>query len=292
MDELIDKYFQKARESISDPVPISEIKAKLIASTGANGSRKWLPTRFQVIIALAVVFIVLYIYIDSRLGREVIEVDGEGSQQEQVLASEDQQPIAEVTAEASDNALPDNTDQGALASQDGESSPDTRDNEALQIKEELVEAAVTSRQAESMAKPVAANTDDTEVPEPIEQGPPPQEKAKEPPKTKAEPVTKPATVDEPVSHDFVTKHEFLIRPSYSESRLKKLDKELSKFGVTIKIDALNYNKEKISKFKGTFVSINTNARAKFSVPGTFNKLILNFDYSKSKGPVNMVVTGN
>lgn len=285
MDELIDKYFQKARESISDPVPISEIKAKLIASTGANGSRNWLPTRFQVIIALAVVFIALYIYIDSRLGREVIEVDGEGSQQEQVLASEDQQPIAEVTAEASDNALPDNTDQGALASQDDKSSPDTRD-------EELVEAAATSRQAESIAKPVAANTDDTEAPEPIEQEPPPQEKAKEPPKTKAEPVTKPATADEPVSDDFVTKHEFLIRPSYSESRLKKLDKELSKFGVTIKIDALKYNKEKISKFKGAFVSINTNARAKFSVPGTFNKLILNFEYSKSKGPVNMVVTGD
>ena len=292
MDELIDKYFQKARESISDPVPISEIKAKLIASTGANGSRNWLPTRFQVIIALAVVFIALYIYIDSRLGREVIEVDGEGSQQEQVLAREVQEPIEEVTAEASDNALPDNTDQGALASQDDESSPGTRDNEALQIKEELVEAAATSRQAESIAKPVAANTDDTEAPEPIEQEPPPQEKAKEPPKTKAEPVTKPATVDEPVSDDFVTKHEFLIRPSYSESRLKKLDKELSKFGVTIKIDALKYNKEKISKFKGAFVSINTNARANFSVPGTFNKLILNFEYSKSKGPVNMVVTGD
>ena len=286
MDELIDKYFKKARESISDPVPISEIKAKLIASTGANGSRNWLPTRFQVIIALAVVFIALYIYIDSRLGREVIEVDGEGSQQEQVLAREVQEPIEEVTAEASDNALPDNTDQGALASQDDESSPDTRG------KEELVEAAVTSRQAESIAKPVAANTDDTEAPEPIEQESPPQEKAKEPPKTKAEPVTKPATVDEPVSDDFVTKHEFLIRPSYSESRLKKLDKELSKFGVTIKIDALKYNKEKISKFKGAFVSINTNARANFSVPGTFNKLILNFEYSKSKGPVNMVVTGN
>ena len=292
MDDQLDKYFQKARESISEPVPIAEIKARLIASIGANGSRKWLPTRFQVIIALAVVFVALYFVIDSKIGNASAEIDENSAQQEEVLAQQEQEPSENVAVEASDNELPESTDQEVIALKEEEATSDVKDDETQKAKVIPAETVVASKKPEVVTEPVTSNTDNTIEPVNLYKFLV-EESTKQPPE-----VTDKIKPDEAVSTtqsrdvNAITHHQFEILSSFSESRLKKLDRELKKYGLTLKIDVLKYDKDnKISKFKGSFVSIETNRKTVFNVPG-FTKLFLDFDYSISKGPDKMIVSGN
>ena len=291
MDDQLDKYFQKARESISDPVPISEIKAKLIASSGANGSRKWLPTRFQVIIVLAVVFVALYFFIDSKIGNEAAEIDGNSAQQEEVTAQQEQEPSENVAVEASDNELPESTDQEVIALKEEEATSDVQDDETPKAKVIPAETAVASKKPEVVTEPVTSNTDSTNEPVNLYKFLVEESSQQSPEVTdKIEPDEAVSTTQ---SQDVnaITHHQFKILSSYSESRLKKLDKELKKYGLTLKIEVLKYGKDnKMSKFKGSFVSIETNRKTVFNVPA-FNKLFLDFDYSISKGPDKMVISG-
>ena len=284
MEDQLDKYFQKARESIGDAVPISEIKAKLSASSGSNGGGKWLPTRFQVIIGLVVTFAAVYLFIDSRVGEgESKEAGSDVTQQEEVVNFKDEirdESVVESTIDIVE-------EEPAAALVDNENS----DARTGQAESDIAAQANTSTSSEEPRKAEEGDVPKNKVSEPIAENNPPTE----PPKvTKSRPkavVEKPKTVTETQDVNAITHHQIEILSNYSESRLKKLDRELKRYGLTLKIDVLKYGKDdKISKFKGAFVSIETNRKTVFNVPA-FNKLFLDFDYSISKGPDKMIVSG-
>jgi len=293
MDNLLEIYFKKARKSLSEPVPISEIRKRLASSPGTQATKFWLQTRFQVVLVLALAFLGLYLFVDYRATNEKMTIENEAPKEEQILTLQvetlihekiltrgDETPIQEVTSKV-ESGLSKNTDEEVLPLKINKITPNVQLAETSEAKEKSPVVQNTLKESDTIINTQVLNSYKTTEPATLH----------EMFVDKLNNGSSDATPGNIESSQFISKHEFEILPGYSERRLKKLDKELLEYGITMKIGALKYDdKNKISKIKGEFISLNTNKKVRFNT-NTFNKIIFNFDYSKSKGPANMIVSG-
>jgi len=283
MDEKLEILFKKTRESLSEPVPISEIRSKINASPEPQSIKNRFPRRFQVLLGIALLLVAIYVFIDFGAGDKDSSTDNETAQQEEALNQEEESPTQEKaltqeetvkpdeTTERADIGMRETTDDANLPSQD-DTAPNDQDRDP----------------SNPIDQPPLDIDDPTESTGPTDTGSPDEDD-----NTGTVTVDKPkddvsTAPPLPILQDKSTKpgfHRFEIPSNATRKDLKKLDKKLSQYGLTLKITTLEYDGEWISKFKGGLVALNYNIKSSFNVKTSdFQRVVLTFEYTKSGGP--------
>ncbi|HIO68258.1 MAG TPA: hypothetical protein EYN41_07985 [Flavobacteriales bacterium] len=278
MVDQLDIYFKKARESLSEPVPIAEIKSKLNASPGVNPRQSIFSRGLQVLAALAVVFAGLYFWLDSQSTVEEGVVDNETIQQDEILMEQPQEAsVEDISAEVLQSKQEiDLTVQSDKASPIGENGqpPEPTKQAEENLKPASEPPTQTAEDGQSDAHPV------------IDPEPEPQP---EPEAAKPTSGTMPAIRDQAEANGG---HRFEILSTSTRKDLKELDKTLSKYGINMNVKVLEYDREWISRLNGYFEDLTTGSKSKFNINSlNFEKLVFTFKYSESTGPLDMRSAG-
>ena len=304
MDDLLDIYFKKARESLSEPAQISEIRDKINALPDKPASKFRISRKLQVLLVLVLVLIGAFVLLqygnsgeekgeETRLdsaapktegaARDNIDPSNQGNALNQL---EEEMPSEASTPEVAGKSLE------PFAGQQVENKPE----------EELPEQ---NEDATSDPQPdIAPNTDPTFVP-PTDAPPlvDPEEDAgstdpgnsagttaeadrqgdvppnEEPPKE--EPV---ADAPPPVDPNKVSDYRFELKSTATKRDISALNKKLRAYGVKLVINTLEYDREWISKLKGELIVVKTGRKAKIVVnTSNFEKLVMIFEHSKNAG---------
>ena len=288
MVDQLDIYFKKARESLSEPVPIAEIKSKLNASPGVNPRQSIFSRGLQVLAALAVVFAGLYFWLDSQSTVEEGVVDNETIQQDEILMEQPQEAsVEDISAEVLQSKQEiDLTVQSDKASPIGENGqpPEPTKQAEENLKPASEPPTQTAEDGQSDAHPVI----DPE-PEPESVVEPEPEPQPEPEAAKPTSGTMPAIRDQAEANGG---HRFEILSTSTRKDLKELDKTLSKYGINMNVKVLEYDREWISRLNGYFEDLTTGSKSKFNINSlNFEKLVFTFKYSESTGPLDMRSAG-
>jgi len=286
MEDQLDIYFKKARESLSEPVPIAEINSKLEASPGVKPRQSRFPRGLQVLAALAVVFTGLYFWLNSQSTGEEAVVDNETIQQDEILMEQPQEAAvedisAEVLESKQETDLTVQTDIASPIEENGQPPEPTKQSEE-NLKPASEPPAQTAEYGQSDANPVI----DPE-PEPesfVEPEPQPEPEAAKPTSG-----TMPAIRDQAEANG---EHRFEILSTSTRKDLKELEKTLSKYRIKMNVKILEYDREWISRLNGHFEDLNTGSKSNFNINSlNFEKLVFTFKYSESTGPLDMRSAG-
>jgi len=293
MDDLLDIYFKKARESLSEPVPISEIRNKIKASPAKPVSKLTIPRKIQVLLVLAVGFAGALLFMQYGISTEekVDEtiIDNEAPKEEGIVPVQEEPPSQEnaiIQPEEihSEEAAPEVVSKGMRKHIHDEVLPMQDDN------------ATSDPQPSTAADPESTTTppedspppsDPNEDMEPTDPGnsaasnPVDDPKGEEPPK---DPPPDETTAPPPVDPNKVTPYTFEFPSTATDRDIANLNKQLRKYGVKFNVTTIERDREWISKLKGDLTVIKTNRKAKIVIGSSnFEKVVITFEHSKNGG---------
>jgi len=286
MEDQLNIYFKKARESLSEPVSIDEVRNKLKDAPAVTAKPSGVPQKLKIFLGLVMLLGGLYFLAALFSPNEETAVAKKAATKEAVVAEAPQH----APLEEAGTIMQESTEERDAPSQSN--PPPPKKDAPIEPKQQVEGSmddnpknteAVTDQEMER-EKP----TPETE-PEPVSE-PKPEPVAKtEPEAVKPSRSTAPAIRDQP---DGESGHRFEILSTSTSRDLKELNKTLSKYGITLHIKAIKYDREWISTMNGHFEDLSTGRKSKFNIGSiNFEKLIFTFRYSKSTGPVDMKTTG-
>jgi hypothetical protein len=276
MKDHLDIYFNKARESLSEPVSIAEIKSKLNDAPIGKTKPSVLPRHVQVVLGSAVMLGGLYFLIEFLGTNEEDKADKATIQQEEVLMAQPQDASVEeattgVQESMEETNLTVQTDKAPTLVQNDELPEPIKQSEE-NLKPEPDPPVQTAEGGQPDANPV------------IEPEPEAEPEAEQPASG-----TMPAIRDQAEANGG---HRFEILSTSTRKDLRELDKTLSKYGIKMNVKVLEYDREWISKFNGYFEDVITGNKSKFNISSLdFDKLVFTFKYSESTGPLDMRSAG-
>ena len=288
MDDQLDIFFKQARESISEPVPISDIRNKISSAPAPQARKWWLRKRVQVIFVLALVFLAFYFFEGYQLTDQTETTQKETTQQEEMPDQEKNVPLEEPSAnderiEIIDSESPTDVPEGDLPIQKDKTPDGVQSAETGQAQERDITVPNPAGEVDPAAETALTDSDDKGEPDNTITVATPTDK---------EPVEQPATsVPVNVDPNKISKYKFEIEYNSTERDIKKLKKKLKEYGITMEIGTLEYDKGDISKFKCRFVSLEPRGEAKFNFKTaySFDKITFTFQHSQSGGPENMAI---
>ncbi|MBL4733889.1 MAG: hypothetical protein JKY18_00860 [Flavobacteriales bacterium] len=289
MDDQLDIFFKQARESISEPVPISDIRNKISSAPAPQARKWWLRKRFQVIFVLALVFLAFYFFEGYRLTDQTETTPKETTQQEEMPDQEKNVPLEEPSANDETTGIVDSESQeevteGDLPIQKDKTPDGVQSAETGQAQEGDITVPNPAGEADPATETALTDSDDKGEPDNTITVATPTDK---------EPVEQPAT-SKPVTVDpnKISKYKFELEYNSTERDIKKLEKKLKQYGIKMEIGALEFEKGEIQKFKGSLISVNPKGKALFNFKAySFDKIFISFQHSPNNGPEQMRVWG-
>lgn len=285
-DDQLDIYFKKAQEELSTPTPISDIRERVNASKGGGVGKFRMQRRLQILFVLALAILGFYFIDTYRVNNAAVVIEEDTNNESENTPTEEFQ-----------NEEPVPSKQTEVESNSEEATQEVVDvNQPKKLVEEVLptpeDKATSSVQPEGDPKQTENADAEPELTDNSQPADVPTDKETNPaPETKPEvkPAVKPEPKPEPRDPAKRTNHEFAILSEFTKSDFRKLKKDLAAYGVTLNVDALEYDREFISKIKGNFAS--TKRKTPFTVKSkNFEKIIVTFQYSINTGPERIAVT--
>ena len=284
MDDGLDILFKQAQESISEPVPISEIRSKLETAPVAAAPKFWNQGRIIFVVVLACVVAGFLLLFDDRVSDEETGDENVVTTQE-VTSNQEENEMSQGSSTMPEETPAETEIQEEATEESDVPAEETTPEEVLPTENETSLPNISENDT-------PASTDDQPAEKPTEKPTEaPTEKPSEKPAEK--PIEKPAVAVVPtflINKGTSGSHRYEFPSTTSKSEINQIKKMLRDYELTLNISTLKYDREWINEIKGDLEDPKTGRKAKFGAKSNdLDIIIITFDYSTSKGPSKMVV---
>jgi hypothetical protein len=265
MEDQLNIYFKKARESLSEPASIDEVRNKLKDAPAVKTKPAGVPRQLKIFLGVVVLLGGLYFLVDFGNPNEEATVDNKAAPKEAIAAEEPRDaPLEEDgTLMQEDTKTPDVTTQPGQAPDDQPIQPRQQSGKSNDSDPENA-AASTDPVGEEEKPTTDTGSDPVNEPAPEPESEP--EARTEPEAAIPSSSTAPAIRDQANGEGG---HRFEILSTSTSKDLRELNKTLSQYGIKMHIGTIEYDREWISRLNGHFEDLSTGRKSKFNI-GSIN----------------------